>query len=299
MYLRFGSNGLKVKELQRALKIKADGIFGRMTEAAVKNWQNKNGRHPDGVASPEILVILLDDEISTDGSERFNREAGITIDKYYLPKDEYVSNNPAPKKEYIFLHHTAGGHNPYATIDMWARDDRGRIGTKYVIGGISPNGNDEYDGIIVDCIPDDDWAFHLGRVDRYMHSHSIGIEICCRGWLMRKNNKYIDYYGKRIPKEHVCELKFEFRGYKYFYNYSDAQIEALKKLIPYLGEKYNIDLSKGLKQWLKVLSPNQALDFFNDAIDGKVRGILSHTNVRKDKTDIYPHPKILKLIKNL
>ena len=45
----------------------------------------------------------------------------------------YRNNN---KKKYIVLHHTAGRHNPFKRIYHWARDQRGRVGTNYVIGGL-------------------------------------------------------------------------------------------------------------------------------------------------------------------
>ena len=40
MILKNGSTGEKVKELQRFLGLKDDGIFGPATETAVKSWQS-------------------------------------------------------------------------------------------------------------------------------------------------------------------------------------------------------------------------------------------------------------------
>ena len=36
-------------------------------------------------------------------------------------------------------------------------------------------------------------------------------------------------------------------------------------------------------------------DFYN----GKVRGLISHTNVRKGKSDVFPQPELIELIKRL
>ena len=52
MLLKLGSKGPKVKELQRALGILADGDFGPMTEAAVKEWQKEQSIVVDGLGGP-------------------------------------------------------------------------------------------------------------------------------------------------------------------------------------------------------------------------------------------------------
>lgn len=47
--LRFGATGAEVKTLQRALRLRDDGVFGRETEAAVKEFQLRSGLTVDGV----------------------------------------------------------------------------------------------------------------------------------------------------------------------------------------------------------------------------------------------------------
>ena len=62
--LRYGSRGDKVKELQQKLKRwgyytgSIDGIFGSGTQAAVKNFQKKNGLTADGIVGPKTAVAL-------------------------------------------------------------------------------------------------------------------------------------------------------------------------------------------------------------------------------------------------
>ena len=56
--LRKGSRGIAVKKLQQGLGIGDDGIFGSGTEAAVKDFQTKNGLDADGLAGPETLAML-------------------------------------------------------------------------------------------------------------------------------------------------------------------------------------------------------------------------------------------------
>ena len=56
--VRKGSTGEWVKKLQQALDITADGIFGSMTEAALKAWQETAGLEPDGIAGPKTYKAL-------------------------------------------------------------------------------------------------------------------------------------------------------------------------------------------------------------------------------------------------
>ena len=56
--LRFGSRGLAVAEVQRALGIHADGIFGPRTRAAVRIFQKRHGLLVDGIVGPQTRAAL-------------------------------------------------------------------------------------------------------------------------------------------------------------------------------------------------------------------------------------------------
>lgn len=61
--LALGSYGDDVKRIQNALnsvgyKLNADGIFGKLTVAAVKNYQQQNGLRSDGVVGPSTIANL-------------------------------------------------------------------------------------------------------------------------------------------------------------------------------------------------------------------------------------------------
>jgi len=53
-----GSEGRQVRLLQRALGIKADGVFGPQTEAAVRGFQQSHGLSVDGVVGPQTSAAL-------------------------------------------------------------------------------------------------------------------------------------------------------------------------------------------------------------------------------------------------
>ena len=62
--LRCGNQGKDVKYLQELLNavnfssLKVDGIFGVRTEAAVKEFQKKNGLVVDGIVGPQTWSAL-------------------------------------------------------------------------------------------------------------------------------------------------------------------------------------------------------------------------------------------------
>jgi peptidoglycan hydrolase-like protein with peptidoglycan-binding domain len=58
--LENGSEGRQVSLLQRALGIRADGVFGSQTEAAVRAYQLSHGLEVDGIVGPKTSAALAD-----------------------------------------------------------------------------------------------------------------------------------------------------------------------------------------------------------------------------------------------
>ena len=293
MVLKLGSKGRDVKDLQEFLGIKADGIFGKGTEKSVKNFQKENNLVVDGIVGQATIEFI--GLVSTDNSESiYTTNNGLLIHKHYLPKGEYKEGNIEP--EFLFLHHTAGWNNPYRTIDHWGRDNRGAIATEFVLGGQSIKGNDdEYDGEVVQAFPEGCYGWHLGKNgSQHMHVHSVGIEVNNFGYL--KDGK--TYAGTIADESQIIELDKEFRGYKTWHKYSSEQIESLRKLIIYIANRDNIDVRAGLPLLVKQYGA-KAFDFNPDAYYGKVKGLWTHTNTRKDKFDMSPQPELLEMLINL
>ena len=294
MILKVGSRGVEVKDLQEFLEIDADGVFGPGTEKAVKQFQAKHGLIADGIVGPQTLDIM--GIASTDNTEKsYVTENGLLINKHYLPTGEYKEG--AWNKEYLFLHHTAGWHNPYNTVDHWANDDRGSVATEFVLGGQSIKGNDnKYDGEVVQAFPEGGFGWHLGKNgSRHMHIHSVGIEVNNFGYL--KNGR--TYAGQLADDSQIVELNEPFRGFSEWHRYSNKQIENLRKLILHIANRDNIDVRQGLPAVIKKYGVSKGFDFNEDAYYGRIKGLWTHTNTRKDKFDMFPQQELLDMLVNL
>jgi len=306
MIYKVGSRGEVVKDIQEAVGVAADGIFGKGTAEAVKAWQSKNGLPADGLVGTNTLGKMgLADTDNTSLSEaipghlKFSKKQyitknGLDVVEYFMPKDEY-KQGPI-NAEYVFLHHTAGWHNPYNCIKQWAGDDRGAISTEFVLGGPSVKGNDtEYDGVMVQAFPKGNWGYHLGKNGNFqMHKNSVAVEVCNFGYI--KNGK--TYAGTNVVEDQIVTLDKPFRGYSDWHRYSDKQIEALKKWILWIAERDSIDVRAGLPALIKEKGAD-AFEFNEDAFYGKVKGLWTHTNTRKDKFDMFPQQELLDMLVSL
>jgi len=293
MVLKLGSKGKEVKELQEFLNINADGIFGVGTKAAVQKWQANNNLVADGIVGPATWDAM--GLATTDASEKvYTTDNGLVINKHFLPVGEY-KQGPI-NAEWLFLHHTAGWHNPYKTIDSWGRDSRGAVATEFVLGGPSVKGNDDkYNGEMVQAFPEGNYGWHLGKNgSQKMHVNSIGIEVCNFGYIV--NGK--TYAGTTVADSQIVELDKEFRGHKLWHRYSDAQIEALHKWILWIAERDNIDVRAGLPALIKEKGAD-AFEFNEDAYYGRVKGLWTHTNTRKDKVDMFPQQELMDMLVSL
>lgn len=229
-----------------------------------------------------------------------------TVD-YILPFGEYYAD--IRKKDTVYLHHTAGGHRPDWTIDGW-KHDRNKTGgklavaTAYVIGGISTTNSDaSYDGHVYRAFDEKYWAHHLGlkqQNNRNLNQRSIAIEICNYGPLvLNKEGKFINYVNREVPASMVVTLDEPFRGYKYYHSYTDKQLDSLRTLLLGIAERHDIDIRKGMREYLQVpYRPSFAFDMKDDAMKGSP-GLWTHSNVRKDKTDCSPQPGLISLIHSL
>lgn len=284
--------------IQKEVGAVPDGIFGSETQRLLIRWQSINNLVADGIVGPKTFEAM--GILDTDQKNGYFKggDYPIVIEEYHLSPGEYIESSRPIQNDYIFLHHTAGGYNPYSCINHWNRDKRGRVATEFVIGGQSiKNNNTEHDGTILQAFPEGSQGWHLGKTDSYyMTRHSVGIEICSFGYLTQENKTYV---GSLVADDQVCVLDEPFRNRSRWHRYSDAQLESLKNLLLYISERDNIDLNVGIIDWIKKEGPYKAFEFKKEACAGDVKGLLSHTNVRKGKMDVFPQPELIDMLLTL
>lgn len=195
-----------------------------------------------------------------------------------LPANQYIDESI--NKKSICLHHT-GGKTALSAKNTWIADPQ-PVATCVCI---------ERDGKIVQYFPSDRWGFSLGLDTanyRSVEKQTIAIEICSYGWLKKKNGRYYNAYNEEIDFNEVYEHNTLFRGVQYFHKYTDAQIESVRRLLKYWCEKYNISHNYTSAMWQ-----------LNSAARSGAAGIWTHVSYRADKTDCFPQPELVNMLKSL
>lgn len=214
-----------------------------------------------------------------------------------LKKGQY--KREAVDKKTIFLHHTAGNANPFGVLKWWNETPQ-PIATAFVIGGRPTSARHNWkDGELVQCFSSKYWAWHLGlkqsnmppgsESSKILNSQAIAIEICNWGYLTERDGKFYSYANVEIPQHEVVTLRDKYRGYRYWHMYTPAQLATVKELLQYLTAEWNIPTCyKG----------DQMFELDMRAFEGEP-GIWTHTSVRADKTDCYPSPQLIKMLKEV
>jgi len=301
--LKRGSRKKEVIFLQQLLKEKGYfpyntvQSFGPKTDVAVKKFQDSVGLDNDGIVGKMTWTALHGNKLDIKIIKP--AETSLKFHDYFLKGDEYIKE--ILKKTQIYLHHTASSHNPFRVIDVWEKDKFdssgkrkiNRISTAFLIGGLSTRGEkDEYDGLIARCFNEKYWGYHTGWLGKTSDGPSIGIEICNYGYLTQnRNGEFINYVGGIVPNDQVCDLGEKFRGHRYFHSYTDKQMESTKNLILDLSTRFDIPIE----------NINYDLDWFdyNPKKWKEGKGLRTHVQVRKDKTDLSPQPKLLKMLNSI
>ncbi len=209
-----------------------------------------------------------------------------------LPSDQYFKEET--KKFQIYLHHTAGGHRADYQASYWAKDNLGKIGTAYIIGGKSTrDGDAKFDGKIYRAFEDKFWAYHLGlktSQNLALNKGSVGIEICNYGPLKFTGGSYLTYVKSAVPNTDMYQVESTFRGFDYYHKYTDAQLASTKELLIDIANRHSIPIQK--KWSFKDFSLS------NRALNGEP-GLWTHCQVRGDKFDCHPQPELIDMLNSL
>lgn len=207
-----------------------------------------------------------------------------------FPDDQYYKVQT--KKKQIVLHHTVSGQGVDGDIAWW-RSTADHIATSMIVG---------FDGKIYQCFSSKYWAHHLGckRSNNVaLNKGSIGIEIDAWGGLVRHNRLWYPAKWDKELKRNVANTSVRpisnvqtyeqgFRGFHAFEKYTDAQLEAVYKLLIYWKSRYGIPLTYNPAMW----------EVNEDALNGKA-GVWTHVSFREDKSDCHPQPELIAMLKSL
>ncbi len=183
------------------------------------------------------------------------------------------------KKRKIVIHYTAGQINGDVSTLL-----KTKISVNFIV---SPKGT------IFMLFNPDYWSYHLGATalggNTEMSKESIGIEISNYGWLTLQGDTLYTYPTKigetlgnpycTLADDNLYSITKDYRGKKYWCNFTEEQYTSVKNLIQVLTLTYDIPL-KFLPDELKLAYTTQVI---------KHEGICSHVNFRKDKWDIGPN----------
>jgi hypothetical protein len=207
-----------------------------------------------------------------------------------FPDDQYFREQTDKKQ--IVLHHTVSGQGVDGDISWW-RQTAERIGTAIIVG---------WDGKIYQCFSTKYWAHHIGSKaanNKALNMASIGIEIDAWGGLMRYNRQWYPAKWDETLKQNVPNLTVRpiqnvqtypdgFKGFFGFEKYTDAQIEAVRKLLVFWNERFGIPLTYNEDMWAVS----------NKAMSG-TPGVWTHVSFREDKSDCYPDDRLITMLKSL
>jgi Meckel syndrome type 1 protein len=99
LMFRSGSNGATVAEIQQALGVSADGVYGALTEQAVRRYQAENGLLVDGIVGPATWTSLfgLEDVAMSAGADD-GEVAVIVRERPAAASAAPTSPAPSPRK---------------------------------------------------------------------------------------------------------------------------------------------------------------------------------------------------------
>ena len=111
-------------------------------------------------------------------------------------------------------------------------------------------------------------------------------------YIVLMNDYYIDVeegqQAKQVAYKDILQWMKEKRRYGVFKSAFNNGIESVVDLLKLWKEKYGINLTYNEDIW----------DVTKRALSGE-NGVYTHNSVRKDKADVYPHPKLIEALKTL
>ena len=207
--LKRGSKGPAVRQLQRLLMVNADGIFGKATEAAVIDFQKRNGLVADGIVGKATWAAL-----GMSDSDEINIIDG-HINKHITP----LLNRQI---KYIAVHYTAGTTSRKGTA----------LATRNAF--LSRDAS-------ADFVVDDEQIVQINPDLKNYYCWSVGDP---KNPYSGGGRLYKQATNKNVVSVEICSNLFHGTSAKYAnhsgWYFTDASLDNAIRIIRYLMKKYNI-----------------------------------------------------------
>lgn len=309
-YLKLGDTGHQVIKLQKSLikkgyALKETGIFDSTTFRAVAELQRASGLEVDGYVGKQIWQLL-------DGITPLNYynptdipAPNFTLYPYNALNNEYYKE--VYRKDKIIIKSSCTSSHPLSWV---GRVESNRImeksnaqGSAFAIGGKLESywlyeskirNAEEVNGSIYKFFDEENWSnvVKINPNGIMVNSTSIGITLCNMGGLIvSSTGMMLNSFGLPVNDKDVFDLGRNYKGYRYFHNYTNEQIESLYNLIRWIMSKYNIKISRS------VYGQPLWWDISRDALNSR-SGIWNGNNF-SEICDIYPHPLLIEMLNKL
>lgn len=219
--IKLGSKGSEVKILQEKLHLTSDGIFGKLTQAAVIKFQNENGLAPDGIVGTKTWAKLgVNDTPAVSASQNFPITGCPPITNRRIT--EIIVHCEATPEGEDFTPEQVNASHKARNFTSYIRNGRKwYIGYHYVI---------QLDGTIIPCRPESVIGCHCSGHNK----SSIGIS-------------YVGGCPPRTDKNWMRKGKD---------TRTPAQKESMLKLLKELKAKYPIATIYGHRDFANKACPS-------------------------------------------
>ena len=216
MLLKKGSKGDAVKELQKILGCRPDGVFGSTTESLVKKWQSDHGLVADGIVGDKTWAAMTNTSKPQD-----NSALGDCV--IYNPISKHITRSNGRPIEYLVIHFTAGSSSS------------GNSETKTRNVFLNRNAS-------ADFVVDDDSMLQVNPDPKNYYCWAVGDG---KGKYGIRNNNAISIEICSNLKEGTTAKVPNHSGW-YF---TDAAVDNAVKLSKMIMAKYNIPLNKVVRHY--------------------------------------------------
>jgi len=303
-YLKPGDTGNNVIKLQRLLnkkgyQVEENGIYGPDLLRAISGFQIEVGLDGDGMIGKATWGALEGRKVQQYHNSFGLQEPLMTIVEFDASKDQYYKE--LNKKEQIILKSSLSeGNNLFVKNKfLWENKiSKSAYGSAFIIGGEDYSSFNKRicDGEIIKLFDEKYWSNFINSQStniEQLNRASISITVCNWGPLMISPDGYLaNWLGEKVNEKNYYDLGREWRGFRYFYKYTNAQLDSLAVILKWLIQKWNIQTHSHYyaQPWWSEIN--------RDVQSGK-NGLWNEASFSLQSFGMHPQPELLQILSSL